>query len=139
MAVLESPLAHARVILDDCRTGALVAALAAPATAEELATRVGELPADAVPSVLALLLRAGMLAEAGADGTCVEDDDPALQTWAFHDLLFHARSRWGRFDAPFGGTYRLAGRLAPPPALKPAPSRRDAGTLPPRPGAARAR
>jgi SagB-type dehydrogenase family enzyme len=37
-------------------------------------------------------------------------------------LLFHARSRRGRFDAPYGGTYRLAGRLAPPPALKPAPA-----------------
>jgi SagB-type dehydrogenase family enzyme len=120
-AILESPLAHARVILDDCRTGILVAALATPATAEELATRVGELPAEAVPGVLTLLLRAGMLAEANAEGTCAEDDDPALQTWAFHDLLFHARSRRGRFDAPYGGTYRLAGRLAPPPALKPVP------------------
>lgn len=120
-AVLESPLAHARVLVDDCRTAALVAALAAPATAEELTTRVGELPADAVSGVLTLLLRAGMLAEAGADGTCAEDDDPALQTWAFHDLLFHARTRRGRFDTPYGGTYRFAGRLAPPPALKPAP------------------
>jgi SagB-type dehydrogenase family enzyme len=121
-AVLESPLAHARVILNDCRAGALVAALAAPATAEELATRVGELPADAVPGMLTLLLRAGMLGEASAEGTCTEDDDPALQTWAFHDLLFHARTRRGRFDAPYGGTYRLAGRLAPPPALKAAPA-----------------
>jgi SagB-type dehydrogenase family enzyme len=63
-----------------------------------------------------------MLAEAGAEGSCAEDDDPALQPWAFHDLLFHARSRLGRFDAPYGGTYHLAGRLAPPPALKPAPA-----------------
>src|SRR5262249_22547852 len=42
-----------------------------------------------------------------------------LETWEFHDMLFHARSRRGRFDAPYGGTYRLADRLAPPPALKP--------------------
>jgi SagB-type dehydrogenase family enzyme len=120
-AVLESPLAHARVILDDCRTGALVAALATPTTVEELATRLGELPVDAVSGVLTLLLRGGMLAEADAEGACAEDEDPALQTWAFHDLLFHARSRRGRFDAPYGGTYRFADRLAPPPALKPAP------------------
>jgi SagB-type dehydrogenase family enzyme len=119
--VLESPLAHARILLDDCRAGALVAALATPATVEELATRVGELPADAVPGVFTLLLRGEMLAEVGAEGTCAEDEDPALQTWAFHDLLFHARSRRGRFDAPYGGTYRFADRLAPPPALKPAP------------------
>jgi SagB-type dehydrogenase family enzyme len=119
-AVLESPLAHARVILNDCRTAALVGALVAPVTAEELAARVGEVPADAVLCVFTLLLRAGMLGEAGAGGTCAVDQDPALQTWAFHDLLFHARSRRGRFDAPYGATSRLAGRLAPPPALKPA-------------------
>jgi SagB-type dehydrogenase family enzyme len=114
-AVLESPLAHARIILNDCRAAALVGALAAPATAAELAERVGALPAEAVAGVLTLLLRAGMLDEAGNEG-----DAPALRTWEFHDLLFHARSRRGRFDAPYGGTFRLADRLAPPPALKPA-------------------
>src|SRR5262249_2507910 len=119
-AVLESPLAHARVILNDCRTAALVGTLAAPVTPEELAARVGEVPADAVLPAFTLLLGAGMLGGAGDGGTCVVDQDPALQTWAFHDLLFHARSRKGRFDAPYGGTSRLAGRLAPPPALKPA-------------------
>jgi SagB-type dehydrogenase family enzyme len=114
-AVLESPLAHARIILNDCRAAALVGALAAPAAAGDLAEKVGGLGVDAVAGVLALLLRAGMLGEAGA-----EDQVPALQPWEFHDLLFHARTRRGRFDAPYGGTYRLADRLAPPPALKPA-------------------
>jgi SagB-type dehydrogenase family enzyme len=118
-AVLESPLAHARVVLHDCQAVALVGALAAPATAEELSGRVGGLAADSVAGVLTLLLRAGMLGEIGAGGTCTEDDEPALQAWAFHDLLFHARSRRGRCDAPYGGTYRLAERFAPPPALKP--------------------
>jgi SagB-type dehydrogenase family enzyme len=113
-AVLESPLAHARIILHDCRAAALVGALAAPATAGELAERVGALPVEAVAGVLALLRRAGMLGE-GADA-----EAPALQTWEFHDLLFHARTRRGRFDAPYGGTFRLADRLAPPPAVKPA-------------------
>jgi SagB-type dehydrogenase family enzyme len=113
-AVLESALAHARMILNDCRGAALVGALAAPATAEELGERVAALPAEAVAGVLTLLRRAGMLDEAGN-----EEDAAALQTWEFHDLLFHARSRRGRFDTPYGGTFRLADRLAPPPALKP--------------------
>jgi SagB-type dehydrogenase family enzyme len=56
-----------------------------------------------------------VLGEAGA-----EDQRPALQTWEFHDLLFHARTRRGRFDAGYGATYRLADRLPSPPALKPA-------------------
>jgi SagB-type dehydrogenase family enzyme len=114
-AVLESPLAHARVVLNDCRVAALVAALAAPATLAELARQPGALPADAVAGVLTLLLRAGMLDEAtDTEGAA------ALQTWEFHDLLFHARSRRGRSDAPYGGTFRLADRLPMPPALKPA-------------------
>jgi SagB-type dehydrogenase family enzyme len=121
-AVVESPLAHARVILNDGRAATLVGALTAPATAEELTGRVIGLSTDAVSGVLTLLLRAGLLGEAGVGGSCAEDEDPALQTWEFHDLLFHARSRQGRSDAAFGGTYRLAGRLAPPPALKPAPA-----------------
>jgi SagB-type dehydrogenase family enzyme len=114
-AVLESPLAHARIILNDCRAAALVGALAAPATAGELAERVSGLGVDAIAGVLALFLGAGMLEEAGT-----EDQSPALQSWEFHDLLFHARSRRGRFDAAYGATYRLADRLPPPPALKPA-------------------
>jgi SagB-type dehydrogenase family enzyme len=120
-AVLDSPLARARVVLNDGRAAALVGALAASATAEDLAGRVGGLSADAVAGVLTLLLRAGTLGEVGDEGGRPEED-PALQTWEFHDLLFHARSRMGRSDAPHGGTFRLAGRLDPPPALKPAPT-----------------
>jgi SagB-type dehydrogenase family enzyme len=121
-AVVESPLAHAKVILNDSRAAALVGALTAPATAEELTARVIGLSTDAVAGVLTLLWRAGLLGEASDGASCAEDEAPALQTWDYHDLLFHARSRQGRSDAAFGGTYRLAGRLDPPPALKPAPS-----------------
>jgi SagB-type dehydrogenase family enzyme len=113
-AVLESPLAHCRMTLNDCRAAALVGALAAPATAAELAERVSALTVDGVDAVLTLLLKAGMLDEAGTEG-----DAHDLQTWEFHDLLFHARTRRGRCDAPYGGTFRLADRLAPLPALKP--------------------
>jgi SagB-type dehydrogenase family enzyme len=123
-AVLESPLAHARVILNDCRTAAIVGALAMPATAEEIAARVGDIPVEGVHHVVTLLLRAGMIAEARVGENCADDEDAALQTWAFHDLLFHARSRKGRFDAPYGATNHMAGRVAPAPALKPVPAGR---------------
>jgi oxazoline/thiazoline dehydrogenase len=109
--VLESPLAFARMVLHDDRAAALVHALARPADVQELGRRVPDLPANAAVPLLGLLAAAGMT---------VEDDDPALQCWEFHDLLFHSRSRVGRHDAPVGGTYRHAGRLEPPPTLKPA-------------------
>ena len=92
-------------------------------------------PADAVAGVLALLLRAGMLGEAGPRNL-YRGRRPGLQTWEFHDLLFHARSRRGRFDAPYGGTYRLAGRLRPAARPETGHGGRDAGTVSPRPGPA---
>lgn len=116
-AVLESPLAHARVVFDDVRAASMVGALATPATPVELAGRVGGLTIDSVTALLGLMAGAGMVDEVGPDG--LEADETALRTWEFHDLLFHARSRKGRSDAPSGATYRFAGLGEPPPALKP--------------------
>ena len=120
-SVLESPASRWRVVLHDSRAAALAGALTAPAASEELTEIAGGLGPEQVTSVLTLMLRAGILGAEGPGGGCVADDDTALQTWEFHDLLFHARSRTGRSVAPHGGTCRLAGRLAPPPAVKPAP------------------
>ena len=64
--VLESPLAQAQVVLHDFRVAALVSALASPLTAQELATRVCDLPADAVPLLLVLLAAGGMVDDADA-------------------------------------------------------------------------
>jgi SagB-type dehydrogenase family enzyme len=114
--VLESPLAHARVVLDDDRALSVVGALAKPATVLELAAN-GGLSIEATASLLSFLAGASMLQEVGSDG--IERESPALSSWEFHDLLFHARNRKGRCHAPFGATFRLAGQLHPPPAVKP--------------------
>lgn len=118
-AVLESPLSHARIVLNDSRAAALIAALAEPATVTDLNSKRTNLNPESIGSLLELLLQARMIGAADADGTCSEDADQAVMTWSFHDLLFHSRSRRGRFDAPYGGTYRFAGHLPPAPALKP--------------------
>jgi SagB-type dehydrogenase family enzyme len=120
--VLASPRSFARIVLHDARAAALVHALTRPARAEELAGRTPGLDAEAAGSLLALLSGAGMAEEVGAGGTTHEDTDPALRCWEFHDLLFHARSREGRHDAPVGAVYPFVGRLEPPPALKQPPA-----------------
>jgi SagB-type dehydrogenase family enzyme len=120
--ILESPRAHARITLHGWRSGALVHALAEPRRARELANQIPSLTTDAAAAVMTLLLNAGMLEEQDERGSTGEDTTPALQSWEFHDLLFHARSRGGRHDAPIGATYRLVGRLDPAPPLKPARS-----------------
>ena len=116
--VLESPLAHARVVLHDWRAAALVHALTQPGPVEGWGEPIPGLAAEAVVKVMTLLLNADMLCELDEEGSTFEERDPALQCWEFHDLLFHARSRMGRHDGPYGGTYRFAGLLDPPPALK---------------------
>ncbi len=116
--VLESPLSHSRVILHDSRAAALVHALAKPRTLEDLGLEVGDISPRATAVVATLFLNCGMLLELNADGRTEEDENAILQCWEFHDLLFHARSRAGVDDSAVGGTYRLAGRLDPLPALK---------------------
>ena len=113
--VLESPLAHARLIFDDDRAAAVVGALMKPTTAKELSERGGSLSVSAIASLLGLLAESDMLQHDGEN----EGESSALSCWEFHDLLFHTRSRKGRCDAPFGATYRMAGRMEPPPAVKP--------------------
>jgi len=50
-----------------------------------------------------------------------------LRQWEFHDLLFHSRSRLGRHNYPYGGTFRFLDALPPLPAVRPpGPARRIA-------------
>jgi oxazoline/thiazoline dehydrogenase len=119
--VLESPLADARVVIHDSRVTALVSALASPLTAQDLVSRVCDLPVEAISLLLVLLAAAGMF----DDSDSTEEGSGRVfcsrDAWEFHDLLFHARSRRGRCHAPSGATYRLASRMELPPAVKPAP------------------
>ncbi len=114
--VLESPLAGARLLLDDERTALPIAALARPRTLEELAALAGGLPGQAVALLVGLLAHAEMLRKVGPAGA--EEEPDALRSWEFHDLLFHTRSRKGRSDSAFGAAFPMAGRLPLPPAVK---------------------
>jgi hypothetical protein len=116
--VLESPVAHARIFLDDGRAAGLVGALARPAALRDLAEQVRDIPHNAVAPLLGLLKGAGMVQELAGPGAAAEAEPRAISCWEFHDLLFHARSCEGRSDAPFGAVYRFAGALAPAPAFK---------------------
>jgi len=120
--LLESPLGHGQVVLHDGRASALMAMLIEPRKAADLAAILPQLEPEAVDGCIQLLLNAEALT-GYASGTSMsdEDNDPALLTWATHDLLFHTRSRFGRHTGWFGASFRHAGRIPPAPAVKAKP------------------
>ncbi|MER6951362.1 SagB family peptide dehydrogenase [Nonomuraea sp. NPDC000554] len=110
--VVESPLVKQRMALLDPAARSMVAALGAP-------VRVADLPPSglsdqAVAELLAHLVGAGF-------AEVTEEEHPVLRQWDFHDLLFHARSRFGRHDEPFGGIFPYVGEIEPQPAVKEPP------------------
>jgi SagB-type dehydrogenase family enzyme len=116
--VLESPLTAASVVLQDRRLAPVVSHLAAPATATEVCALAHDLDAEAVMATLSLLASVQVLTRVADDGQFAEDQPESLRLWEFHDLLFHARSRQGRHDAPYGATYRGLDCGRQPPALR---------------------
>ncbi len=98
--VLESPLSRHRVTLSE-EAMPLLAALGRPVLVKE------------APEAIGHLVAAGMAVVGDA-----EERDPALRGWDFHDLLFHARSRSGRHDQPFGATFRFLDVTPPEPAVR---------------------
>jgi SagB-type dehydrogenase family enzyme len=99
-ALLESPLSRHRVELHDASAAALVAALARRAAVSAQSAAAPALEAGAAFALVDLLAAADLV-ELGD-----EREDRTLALWDFHDLVFHSRSRLGRHDHPFGGSYR---------------------------------
>ncbi|WP_051256500.1 SagB family peptide dehydrogenase [Cystobacter fuscus] len=117
--VLESPRAHGRVVLGHAAALALLAGLAMPTTPDAAVERLAPHEVPAALTLLELLFRTGFVLAAESDGSTEEERRPALALWEFHDLLFHAGSRRRLYGRRVGGTYRLAGTVAPLPAVPP--------------------
>lgn len=114
---LESPLAHARIVLHDCRAASIVHELAAGTTLARILDREPNPGEPSIRLFVGLLLSAGMLTRVDEDGQ-PEEDDVTMRHWEPHDLLFHARSRRGRHSAPLGRTERFRDLFPPTPAVK---------------------
>ncbi|HEY0014744.1 MAG TPA: SagB family peptide dehydrogenase [Longimicrobium sp.] len=96
--LVEEPRAGVRVRLEGAAVAAAAARLAGVPAADGRLARV----------VAGELWRARVLVTA-------DEVHPAV--WEPHDLALHVRSRMGRGDAPYGGTWRLRGAVPVPPAL----------------------
>lgn len=112
--VIETVRSALQIVIDDARAIAFVAALAVPPGLNGCAATSGLSESEGA-ALGSLLLGCGVLADETESGS-------ALAWWPFHDLLFHARSRFGRHHGRYGGTYPLRDRFEQLPAAKPAMS-----------------
>ncbi len=110
--ILESPLSHAIVILQDIRAVAVVFLLTDPHRSIDVAAKVPGLSKQEALHLFGLFYNAGALSTA-------DEKNEALAQWEFHDLLFHVRSRAGRHSNPYGRTDRFVGKVKSPPVVKP--------------------
>jgi SagB-type dehydrogenase family enzyme len=127
--VLESPLGTATAVLLDARAVAVVSVFSKPRSMADLPALVRGTSIDACAVLLRHLCEAKLVGAAPLNGVSLEDSDPRLVTWQFHDFLMHTRSRFGRHSGGYGGTYRFKSDIKPPPAVKERMSR-DVVVLP---------
>lgn len=120
--VLESPLGHAKVILEDWRANSVLGMFACFCTLDEIYKNFRDLGLENIKALLQLLLNINAISEINEQAKIPEEEDKPLVQWDFHDLLFHSRSRLGRHDNPFGGTFRFLEKIEPLPAIKPSMS-----------------
>ena len=116
--VLESPRAGALFRICDPRIAAALALLSKPQKISALRRQPGFVGLE----LLALLVDCQILFKIDApkgDGLRPSEGDDNLVLWDFHDLLFHTHSTEGRQANPLGGVYPYAGRIPPPPAVRP--------------------
>jgi SagB-type dehydrogenase family enzyme len=106
--VLESPRARAVIEVHDLE---VVAVLHHLATGTEPHTR---LPRPVVAELIEQLAWYGFVHDAEEDAR----PDLATEQWSPHELWFHARSRAGYHELPFGGTLWAAERHPPLPARR---------------------
>lgn len=95
--VIETPLAPSRITVKDNLGLQLYYVLHQSSSLEDLSKQLPQIPLKDLEESLNLLCRAQIM-------TC-HQEQAVLAQWEFHDLLFHSRSRLGRHDFPFGGTY----------------------------------
>jgi len=117
--LLCSPLVYAQVLLYDDRICHLLSHLSLPRSNEELQANMSNLLDNGILKiVLQLLVGANMLTIVDENGKSEEDTHRELKLWEFHDLLFHARTRWGRHIGNYGATYRFKDTIEPYGAIK---------------------
>jgi SagB-type dehydrogenase family enzyme len=121
--LVESPLAHYHVVLHRDLAAHVATALSTATSVRAVAASLRVEPtvvADIVEYLAATgIALLGERSTAGGEVLFAEDTDPVLLRWSHHDLLFHTRSRMGRYGGQTGAVFPLADKLPSPDLVKP--------------------
>jgi SagB-type dehydrogenase family enzyme len=124
--LLESPLSAYHIVVHRHLASRVVMALAGPTTVAEVAG-VAEVPPDMVSDIMGYLVATGIaLVGEWTDSSArsgharfTEDEDETLTSWSYHDLLFHSRTRMGRYGGQSGAVFPHAQTHPSPELVKP--------------------
>ncbi len=127
--LLESPLSAYHIVLHRHIASRVVMALSSPTTIGEIAD-VADVPPDIVSDIMAYLAATGIAlvgqwddqpGQPGQTGQTrfAEDEDATLTSWSHHDLLFHSRSRMGRYGGQSGAVFPHSQTHPSPELVKP--------------------
>jgi SagB-type dehydrogenase family enzyme len=117
LLVLETPFSSQRLVLSQPSLMRVVWELVEGLQPAALLVRLKEAAHAPLLHFLAQCEEGGFLTRRTPDGATEEEAQPWIH-WAFHDLLFHARSRLGRHIGPFGSSYPWKASLPSPPMHK---------------------
>lgn len=116
--VIESPLSHSQLILEDWQAAAIIFELSQPCNCRDIYQKIPSISEDTIKNFCSIILSAEILMEVQEDGAIAETTNETLVQWEFHDLLFHSRTRTGRHSNPVGRTYPFLGKIDRLPAIK---------------------
>ena len=108
--IIETPLAPAKVVIQGREGILFFYALRKSTSSQKLYEEFPQFDKANIIESLSLLASVNLLS--------FEKESPSLAKWESHDLYFHSRSRLGRHNNPFGGTYHLKGVIPPEPCSK---------------------
>ncbi len=117
--VVDTPLSNARVYLPEPRIVGLLMELAVPTTCKAISDRYTDFTRESIEQMMQMLRAARIIQVVADDGSLEEELNPAIESWEYHDLYFHAHSRQGRHNGPVGALYKMSKTHKPLPAVKP--------------------
>lgn len=115
----ESPLGYAKIQFTNPAIAPLILALYQPFTITSFSNQFPDYQPDILKQFVGFFFQLKCLNAINEDGKIPEEDlEKPLAYWEFHDLYYHTRSRMGRHNNAYGGTFPFGNKAKIPSPFK---------------------